>query len=33
YIMNRDGKYYAFFPPGTSAERMEIMIRDLLTEK
>ncbi len=33
YIMSQEGKYYAFFPPGTSAERMEIMIRDLLAGK
>lgn len=33
YIMNQQGKYYAFFPPGTSSDRMEIMIRELLTSK
>jgi protein SCO1/2 len=33
YIMDQEGKYYAFFPPGTSSERMEIMIRDLLVNK
>jgi len=30
YIMNRAGKYVAFFPPGTSPERMEIMVREVL---
>jgi protein SCO1/2 len=30
YIMNRTGKYLAFFPPGTSPERMEIMVREAL---
>jgi protein SCO1/2 len=30
YIMNRAGKYVAFFPPGTSPERMEIMVREAL---
>jgi protein SCO1/2 len=30
YIMNRAGKYLAFFPPGTSPERMEIMVREAL---
>ena len=33
YIMNRQGKYLAFFPPGTSAERMEVMVRDALLTK
>ena len=30
YIMNRNGKYLAFFPPGTSPERMEVMVREAL---
>jgi cytochrome oxidase Cu insertion factor (SCO1/SenC/PrrC family) len=30
YIMNRAGKYLAFFPPGTSPERMEVMVREAL---
>jgi protein SCO1/2 len=30
YIVNRAGKYLAFFPPGTSPERMEIMVREAL---
>jgi cytochrome oxidase Cu insertion factor (SCO1/SenC/PrrC family) len=33
YIMDQKGKYHAFFPPGTSPDRMEIMIRELLTSK
>jgi cytochrome oxidase Cu insertion factor (SCO1/SenC/PrrC family) len=27
YLMDRDGKYLGFFPPGTSAEKMVEMIR------
>jgi protein SCO1/2 len=30
YLMDRDGKYLGFFPPGTSAERMAETIRPLL---
>ena len=30
YIVNRAGKYLAFFPPGTSPERMEVMVREAL---
>jgi protein SCO1/2 len=30
YIMNRAGKYLAFFPPGTSPERMEVMVREAI---
>jgi len=30
YIVNRAGKYQAFFPPGTSPERMEVMVREAL---
>jgi len=30
YIMSRAGKYLAFFPPGTSPERMEVMVREAL---
>lgn len=33
YIMDQKEKYHAFFPPGTSPDRMEIMIRELLTSK
>ena len=33
YIMNRAGKYLAFFPPGTSPERMEIMVREALANR
>ena len=31
YIVNRAGKYLAFFPPGTSPERMEVMVREALS--
>jgi protein SCO1/2 len=30
YLMDRDGKYLGFFPPGTSAEKMVEMIRPRL---
>jgi protein SCO1/2 len=30
YIMSRAGKYLAFSPPGTSPERMEVMVREAL---
>ncbi len=30
YLMDRDGKYLGFFPPGTSAEKMVEMIRSNL---
>ncbi|OKO74940.1 electron transporter SenC [Bradyrhizobium sp. NAS80.1] len=32
YLMDRDGKYLGFFPPGTSAERMVEIIRPQLTK-
>jgi cytochrome oxidase Cu insertion factor (SCO1/SenC/PrrC family) len=32
YLMDRDGKYLGFFPPGTSAERMVEMIRPHLVQ-
>jgi protein SCO1/2 len=32
YLMDRDGKYLGFFPPGTSADRMAEMIRPHLGE-
>jgi cytochrome oxidase Cu insertion factor (SCO1/SenC/PrrC family) len=32
YLMDRDGKYLGFFPPGTSAERMVPTIRDYLKD-
>jgi protein SCO1/2 len=32
FLLDRDGKYLAFFPPGTSAERMAVMIREVLAE-
>ncbi len=32
YLMDRDGKYLGFFPPGTSAERMVEIIRPRLTK-
>src|SRR6266581_1677722 len=30
FLLDRDGKYVAFFPPGTSAERMAVMVREVL---
>ncbi|MEQ1516022.1 MAG: SCO family protein [Usitatibacteraceae bacterium] len=30
FMLDREGKYVAFFPPGTSAERMKVMVRELL---
>ena len=32
YLMNRAGKYVAFFPPGTTPERMATMVRDELSQ-
>ena len=30
FLLNREGEYIAFFPPGTSAERMSVMVREML---
>jgi len=30
FLLDRDGEYIAFFPPGTSAERMAVMVREML---
>jgi protein SCO1 len=32
FLLDREGKYLAFFPPGTSAERMAVMIREVLAK-
>src|SRR4249920_3283483 len=32
FLLDREGKYLAFFPPGTSAERMVVMIREVLAQ-
>ena len=32
YLMNREGKYVAFFPPGTIPERMATMVREELAQ-
>ena len=32
YVLDREGKYVAFLPPGTPAERMTAMVRKLLQE-
>ena len=32
YLMDRDGNYLGFFPPGTSADRMVEIIRPRLAE-
>ena len=30
YLLDRQGRYVAFFPPGTTPERMEVMVREVL---
>jgi len=30
FLLDRDGKYIAFFPPGTPADRMAVMVRESL---
>ena len=30
FLLDREGRYVAFFPPGTSAERIAVMLRDTL---
>jgi cytochrome oxidase Cu insertion factor (SCO1/SenC/PrrC family) len=30
FLLDRTGKYVAFFPPGTTAERMAVMVRELI---
>ena len=30
YLIERDGNYVAFFPPGTTPERMQVMVREAL---
>src|SRR5713101_7326742 len=30
FLLDRDGRYVAFFPPGTSAERMAVMVGEAL---
>jgi cytochrome oxidase Cu insertion factor (SCO1/SenC/PrrC family) len=32
FLLDRDGRYLAFFPPGTTAERMAVMVREVLRE-
>jgi protein SCO1 len=32
YLMDRNGGYLGFFPPGTSAERMGVIIRPYLKQ-
>lgn len=32
FLLDRKGKYIAFFPPGTTVERMATMVRDLLAQ-
>lgn len=31
YMLDKQGRYVAFFPPGTSSARMEVMVREVLT--
>lgn len=30
YLLDKQGRYTAFFPPGTSSARMEVMVREVL---
>ena len=32
YLIDRDGRYVAFFPPGTAPERMHVMVREVLAQ-
>ena len=32
YLLDRKGKYVSFFPPGTTPERMAVMVRELLAQ-
>jgi protein SCO1/2 len=32
YLIDRDGRYVAFFPPGTTPERMQVMVREALAQ-
>jgi cytochrome oxidase Cu insertion factor (SCO1/SenC/PrrC family) len=32
FLLDREGKYIAFFPPGTPSDRMAIMVRELLAQ-
>jgi protein SCO1/2 len=32
YLIDREGRYVAFFPPGTTPERMQVMVRDTLAQ-
>ncbi len=32
FLLDREGKYIAFFPPGTPAERMAVMVREALQQ-
>jgi cytochrome oxidase Cu insertion factor (SCO1/SenC/PrrC family) len=33
FLLDRNGKYVMFFPPGTTAERMRVMVREQLAAK
>lgn len=32
FLLDREGKYVAFFPPGTSVERMAVMLREAIAK-
>ena len=32
YLIDREGRYVAFFPPGTTPERMQVMVREALAQ-
>lgn len=33
FLINREGKYIAFFPPGTHADRMAVMVREAMEQR
>ena len=33
FLLDREGQYVAFFPPGTPAERMAVMVRESMGGK
>jgi len=33
FLIDRNGKYIAFFPPGTHADRMAVMVREALEQR
>jgi protein SCO1/2 len=33
FLLDREGRYVAFFPPGTTVERMTVMVREALAQR